>query len=194
MKFPRQTLTGLVLLWGCAATAESAADAGGEDRESYGFGRIATAEEIAAIDIDVGPDGAGLPPGQGSVADGLRVYATKCAACHGADGTGGPNDQLAGRIPDDAFPFATDPTARSTVGSYWPYATTLFDYVRKSMPFDAPGSLSDEEVYGLVAAVLYFNDLVPEDAVMDSAAVTDIRMPARDRFVPDNRSGGAVVR
>jgi cytochrome c len=162
--------------------------------ERFGFGRPPTAEQIAAWDRDVGPDGAGLPAGSGSVGEGLAVYAAKCAACHGADGTGGPNDQLTGRIPGDSFPFATDASARSTVGSYWPYATTLFDYVRKAMPFDAPGTLTDGEVYAVVGAVLYFNDLVAGDAVLDSATVTNLEMPARDRFVPDDRSGGAVIR
>jgi cytochrome c len=162
--------------------------------EPFGFGRPPTAEQIAAWDRDVGPDGAGLPAGRGSVREGLALYAAKCAACHGADGTGGPNDQLAGRIPGDSFPFATDASARSTVGSYWPYATTLFDYVRKAMPFDVPGTMTDREVYAVVGAVLYFNDLVAEDAVLDSAMVTNLEMPARDRFVPDDRSGGAVIR
>jgi len=158
------------------------------------FGRPATREEIAAENLDVGPDGAGLPPGGASVTEGLVVYAARYAACHGANGTGGPYDQLAGRLPEDAFPFGSDPTVRSTVGNYWPYATTLYDYVRKAMPFDTPGSLTSHEVYGAVAAVLYFNDLVAEDAVLDSASLTDLRMPSRDRFVPDNRAGGPIIR
>jgi len=114
------------------------------------FGRTATPEDIAALDLDVGPDGAGLPAGGASVREGLEVYAARCASCHGVDGTGGPYDQLAGRLPDDAFPFGTDPTVRSTVGNYWPYATTLYDYIRKAMPFDTPGSLTSHEVYGSV--------------------------------------------
>lgn len=187
------TIACLALAVGCAGP-DGDASRSAAAKEGFGLGRTATAEEIAALDIDVGPDGAGLPPGGASVRAGLEVYAAKCAACHGADGTGGPNDRLAGRIPGDAFPFATDPTARSTVGSYWPYATTLYDYVRKAMPFDAPGSLTDDEVYGVVAAVLYFNELVAEDAVVDSATVTDLRMPSRDRFVRDDRAGGPVVR
>jgi cytochrome c len=115
-------------------------------------------------------------------------------ACHGPTGTEGPYDVLAGRIAGDSFPFATDPTARSTVGSYWPYATTLFDYTRRAMPFDAPGSLTDEEVYAVVGAVLFLNDLLPAGAVVDSAVLTDLVMPARDRFVPDDRVGGPEIR
>ncbi|MDH3732379.1 MAG: cytochrome c [Gemmatimonadota bacterium] len=160
---------------------------------SFGFGRTASAQEIAALDIDVGPDGAGLPAGRATVDDGLAIYQARCAVCHGVDGTGGPNDVLAGRIPGDGFPFATE-AARSTVGNYWPYATTLFDYIRKAMPFDAPGSLTDEEVYGAVAAILYLNELVAADAVVDSATIAGLVMPARDRFVPDDRAGGPTIR
>jgi cytochrome c len=157
------------------------------------LGQAATPQQIAAWDIDVGPDGVGLPEGQATVEEGLVLYAARCAACHGADGTGGPNDVLAGRIPGDEFPFATEP-ARSTVGNYWPYATTLFDYIRKAMPFDAPGSLTDQEVYATVAAILYLNELIPEDAVVNAETVATLEMPSRDRFVPDDRAGGPVVR
>lgn len=160
---------------------------------SFGFGQPASPQMIAAWDIDVGPDGVGLPEGSATVAEGLEVYAARCAVCHGADGTGGPNDVLAGRLPNDAFPFATE-AAPSTVGSYWPYATTLFDYVRKAMPFDAPGSLTDREVYASVAAVLLFNGLIAEDAVVDADLIASLGMPSRDRFVPDDRTGGPVIR
>ena len=163
-------------------------------RDRFGFGAPASDALIAAWDIDVGPDGAGLPAGGSRVADGLAVYEAKCAVCHGADGTGGPNDRLAGRIPDDAFPFATDPQAPYTVGSYWPYATTLFDYIRKAMPFDAPGSLTNREVYGVVGAVLHFNDLLAADALVDSATIAGLRMPSRDRFVRDDRGAGPAAR
>ena len=189
-------LSGCGVLWSCAAEPD-AADAEVVDApaaESFGFGAPASAELVAAWDIDIGPDGAGLPPGRGTVREGLEIYAEKCAACHGPTGREGPNDLLAPRLPDDGFPFATDRSARSTVGNYWPYATTLFDYTRRAMPFDRPGSLTDEEVYALVGALLHFNDLLPADAVVDSAAVVDVRMPARDRFVPDDRAGGPEIR
>ena len=153
----------------------------------FGIGRPATAAEIAVLDIDVGPDGAGLPPGRGTAADGAPIYAARCAACHGKTGKEGPNDTLVGRLPDDAFTFARDPRAPKTIGSYWPYATTIFDYVRRAMPPDAPGSLKDNEVYGLVAYLLTLNDLIPADAVIDAASLPKVTMPAHDRFVPDTR-------
>jgi len=154
---------------------------------TFGIGRPATPAEIAALDIDVGPDGAGLPPGRGASADGAPIYAARCAACHGKTGKEGPNDVLVGRVPGDAFPFARDPRAPKTIGSYWPYATTVFDYVRRAMPPDAPGSLRDNEVYGLVAYLLFLNELIPADAVIDQSSLPKVTMPARDRFVPDTR-------
>ena len=123
-------------------------------RPTFGIGRPATPAEIAALDIDVGPDGAGLPPGRGTAADGAPIYAARCASCHGKTGKEGPNDILVGRLPGDAFPFARDPSAPKTIGSYWPYATTVFDYIRRAMPPDKPGSLRDDEVYNLVAFLL----------------------------------------
>jgi S-disulfanyl-L-cysteine oxidoreductase SoxD len=154
---------------------------------SLGIGRPATPAEIAALDIDVGPDGAGLPPGRGTSADGAPIYAARCASCHGKTGKEGPNDVLVGRQPGDAFPFARDPRAPKTIGSYWPYATTAFDYIRRAMPPDAPGSLADNDVYGLVAYLLFLNELIPADAVIDAASLPKVKMPARDRFVPDPR-------
>jgi len=158
-----------------------------KDPATFGIGRPATPAEIAAWDIDVGPDGEGLPPGRGTSADGAPIYAARCAGCHGKTGKEGPNDVLAGRLPGDAFPFARDARAPRTIGSYWPYATTVFDYIRRAMPPDAPGSLKDDEVYGLVAYLLVLNELVPADAVIDAASLPKVKMPARDRFVPDTR-------
>jgi hypothetical protein len=154
---------------------------------SFGIGRPATPAEIAALDIDIGPEGAGLPPGRGTAADGAPIYAARCAGCHGKTGREGPNDVLVGRLPGDAFPFARDPRAPKTIGSYWPYATTVFDYIRRAMPPDAPGSLKDEEVYGLVAYLLAMNELIPQDAVVDAASLPKVQMPARAHFVPDTR-------
>jgi mono/diheme cytochrome c family protein len=154
---------------------------------TFGIGRPATPAEIVALDIDVGPDGAGLPPGRGTSADGAPIYAARCAGCHGKTGKEGPNDVLVGRLPGDAFPFARDPRAPKTIGSYWPYATTVFDYIRRAMPPDAPGSLKDDEVYGLVAYLLVLNELVPADAVIDATSLPKVKMPAHDRFVPDKR-------
>ena len=154
---------------------------------TFGIGRAATPAEIAALDIDVGPDGAGLPPGKGTAADGAPIFAARCASCHGKTGKEGPNDVLVGRLAGDAFPFAQDARTPKTIGSYWPYATTVFDYIRRAMPADAPGTLKDDEVYALVAFLLVQNELVPADAVIDAAALPKVKMPARDHFVPDKR-------
>jgi cytochrome c553 len=154
---------------------------------TFGIGRPATPAEIAALDIDIGPDGSGLPPGRGTAADGAPNYAARCASCHGKTGKEGPNDVLVGRLPGDTFPFAKDPRAPKTIGSYWPYATTVFDYIRRAMPPDKPGSLRDDEVYNLVAFLLASNELIPQDAVVDAASLPKVKMPARDHFVPDTR-------
>ena len=162
--------------------------------EPLGLGRTATTEEIRRLDIDVRPDGTGLPAGEGTVARGREVYNTRCIACHGPTGTEGPNDRLVGRIPGDEFPFANDPSVRLTIGNYWPYATTLFDYLYRAMPFDAPGSLEPDDVYSLVALLLHWNQIVPEDAHLNRETLPAVRMPARDRFVPDDRAGGRQIR
>ena len=160
---------------------------------NLGFGRPATPAEIVAWDIDVRPDGAGLPPGRGTAADGEPTYAARCARCHGKTGEEGPN-VLVGREPRDAASFARDPRVPRTIGNYWPYATTLFDYIRRAMPSDAPGSLPDSEVYGLVAYLLYLNDLIPADAVIDAASLPNVALPARDRFISDPRGGDPTSR
>jgi mono/diheme cytochrome c family protein len=154
---------------------------------TFGIGRPATPADIGPLDIDVGPDGAGLPPGHGTPADGAPIYAARCASCHGKTGKEGPNDVLVGRLPGDVFPFAKDPRAPKTIGSYWPYATTVFDYIRRAMPPDKPGSLKDDEVYGLVAYLLSLNELIPPDGIVDADTLPKIKMPARDHFVPDTR-------
>ena len=156
---------------------------------TFGIGRLATAEDIAARDIDIGPDGVGLPPGRGTSAQGAVIYAARCASCHGKSGTEGPNDVLVGRIDGGGFPFSRDPKAPRTVGTYWPYATTLFDYIRRAMPTTAPGTLTDDEVYALVAHLLARNGIVHDDAIIDAQSLPKVRMPARDRFVPDSRVG-----
>ena len=161
---------------------------------SFAIGRDATPAEIAVLDIDFGPDGAGAPPGSGSVAEGRLVYNVKCVSCHGITGTEGPNDRLVGREPRDGFPFGETRAIRRTVGNYWPYATTLFDYVKRAMPQTFPGSLTDNEIYAVAAYILFLNEIIPEDAVMSAETLPAVVMPARDRFVPDNRVGGPEVR
>ena len=188
---PVITLLGLALLLLCTNLSLAAeADSG----DSFGLGRPVTAEEIAAWDIDVRPDGRGLPAGSGSVQQGSQIYMQKCASCHGKSGNEGPFDVLVGRLPGDAFPFAREPGAIKTIGNYWPYATTAFDYINRAMPYDAPGSLAADEVYALVAYLLYRNNIVPTDTVLSADNLAAIIMPARHRFVPDDRRGGAEVR
>ena len=161
----------------CAALLVIAATpAGAADNPQ--FGKPVTAEEIAAWDISIGPDGAGLPPGKGTVAQGEAVYAAKCQACHGEKGAGTPNDRLVG----GAGTIAPDKTPVKTVGSYWPYATTLFDYVRRAMPWDRPKSLTDEEVYAVAAYVLYLNGVIKQDDVLDAHSLPQVKMPNREGF------------
>lgn len=149
----------------------------------YGFGETATTEMIAGWDIDIRPDGLGLPPGSGSVAGGDGLYEEKCAACHGAFGEGeGRWPMIAG-----GFDTLTESRPEKTVGSYWPYASTLWDYVHRAMPFYEPQSLADDEVYAIVAYVLYLNDLVDEDFVLTRANLATIEMPNRDGFFVDPR-------
>ncbi len=148
----------------------------------YGLGFPATEEEIRAWDIDVSPNGEGLPPGRGTVKQGAAVYAAKCAACHGATGTEGPKDRLVG----GQDTLATDQPVK-TIGSFWPYATTLYDYIYRTMPYTAPQSLTPEEVYSIVAWLLFQNGIVVEDAVMDATTLPAVRMPNRDGFVSDPR-------
>jgi cytochrome c len=142
------------------------------------FGKPVTPADIATWDISIGPDGAGLPPGRGTVAQGETVFAAKCQACHGEKGAGGPNDRLVG----GAGTIVADKAPVKTVGSYWPYATTLFDYVRRAMPWDHPKSLSDEEVYAVAAYVLYLNGVIKQDAVMDAQSLPQVKMPNREGF------------
>jgi S-disulfanyl-L-cysteine oxidoreductase SoxD len=142
------------------------------------FGRAATPEEIAAIDISIPPSGEGLPPGGSNAVAGAIVYAEKCAACHAADGTGKPADKLVGGIGS-----LDSGKAVKTVGSYWPYATTLFDYVRRSMPINMPMTLTDDEVYAVTAYVLFINGIVTIDQTIDAESLPKVRMPNRDGFV-----------
>lgn len=161
----------------------------------YGLGTAASASEVAALNTDVSPSGAGLPVGKGDAATGARLFATQCASCHGANGEGiAPNPQLVGREPREGFGFGNDPKLVRTIGNYWPEATTLFDYIKRTMPLSAPGSLSDDDVYSLTAHLLVANEVLPAGASLDSASLMAVRMPARDRFVRDDRRGGRDVR
>ena len=153
---------------------------------SFGFGRRATAPEIAAIDIAITPGGRGLPPGSGNVSAGKSIYEIKCAFCHGKNGTEGPFSPLVGAMGDT--------TKARTIGNYWPYATTLFDYIRRAMPFNAPGSLSNNEVYGVTAYLLYKNKITDATTIINAANLPKVTMPAQKLFVNDDRHGGPEVR
>jgi len=142
------------------------------------LGVAATPEQVAGWDISIGPDGAGLPPGSGTPAAGAAVYAAKCAACHGAAGEGLINDRLVG----GEGTLASDQPIK-TIGSYWPYATTLFDYVRRAMPYPTPHTLTDDETYALTAHLLHLNGIIGADDVIDAKTLPTIRMPNRDNFV-----------
>ena len=163
-------------------------------QKPLGIGRAASPAEIAKIDIDVRPDGKGLPEGRGSVSDGAKIYAAKCASCHGKSGEGATFDRLVATDSGKNFDFAMNPKLPRAVGNYWPYATTLYDYTYRAMPFTQPGTLTPDETYSLVAYILHLNKIVPEDAVMDRKTLPAVKMPARDRFVIDNRKGGKVVK
>lgn len=195
---PRRRAVSIAALlgacWSVAGCQPSASAAREAPPERYGFGQPATPQEIVAWDADVRPDGMGLPPGSGTVAEGARIYAEKCVACHGLTGTEGPYDRLVGREPRDSFTFGRDPSLVSTIGNYWPYATTLYDYINRAMPQMQPGSLAPSEVYSLVAWLLWRNEIIAQDAVMDATSLPAVVMPARNRFVRDNRRGGAEIR
>jgi S-disulfanyl-L-cysteine oxidoreductase SoxD len=146
------------------------------------LGVTAPAAMLAAMDISIPPSGEGLPGGSGNVAQGQQVYDAKCQACHGPKGVGKPADPLVG----GKGSLASGKPMR-TVGSYWPYATTLFDYTRRAMPTTAPMSLTDEEVYAVTAYVLFLNGIVPESAVMNAQSLPQVKMPNRDGFIDYSR-------
>ena len=168
MRWPKLLVAGAIA---AALTSQALA---------YDFGRPATPDEIKLWDIDVRPDGKGLPEGSGTVAQGKQVFADNCAACHGDNGQGGIKDRLVG----GQGTLATDKPIK-TVGSFWPYATTLFDYIHRAMPYPTPGSLSNDDTYAVVAFILSLNGIIPTDSKVDRASLPNIKMPNRDGFIPD---------
>lgn len=157
---------------------------------TFGFGRTASLREIDSLDIDVNPMGTGLPPGSGDVARGYEVYSSKCASCHGKEGEGGAYSKLvAAYEPQDS-------SARSVkaIGNYWPYATTLYDYINRAMPYNSPGSLTPEEVYSVTAFLLYKNGIIDSSIAIDAKNLPLVEMPARQLFIDDDRQGGPEVR
>ena len=151
--------------------------------DSPNLGRIATPEEIRSWDISIGPDGSDLPSGSGTPGQGAAVYAAKCLACHGENGVGKPNDVLVG----GQGTLAGDQAPVKTVGSFWPYATTLFDYVRRAMPLNESKSLTNDEVYAVVAYLLQLNDIIGENETINAQILPRVQMPNRDGFMTFSR-------
>jgi mono/diheme cytochrome c family protein len=166
-----QLFCTVVVLAFCASAVLRAA-------QSPNLGHPLTPEEIKKVDITVVPDGRGLPAGSGSVSSGAAVYAKYCQSCHGEKGAGKPQDQLTGGLGT----LATQKPIK-TPASYWPVATTLFDYIRRAMPITSPQSLSNDEVYAVTAYILSIDGIVPGDAVLDAKTLPRVKMPNKDGFV-----------
>jgi len=152
--------------------------------QSTKLGQPIAPADIAPWDISIGPDGVGLPAGRGTAAQGEGIYVAQCQACHGEKGAGRPNDRLVGGIGS----LEPGKAPVKTVGSYWPYATTLFDYVRRAMPFQESKSLTADELYAVSAYILHLNDIVGKDDVLDAQSLPKVRMPNRDGFIPFPRN------
>ena len=160
---------GFIALAGCSSPLT---------RETPNLGRVATPAEVAGWDVSISPDGSGLPPGRGTSAQGAVVFERKCQSCHGERGAGQPNDRLVG-----GHGTLASKTPVRTIGSYWPYATTVFDYVRRAMPYTQSHSLSDDEVYAVTAYLLRLNGIIGESDVMNAETLPKVRMPNRDNFI-----------
>jgi cytochrome c len=148
----------------------------------YGVGRSPSPEEIRSLGVTTNPSGAGLPAGKGTAKEGREVYELRCKECHGPEGKGADQVGFIGK-PEQ---LRETPPVR-TVGSYWPYATTLWDYTNRAMPFDRPGTLTADQVYAVTAYILYLSGIVEEGTVMDAQTLPQVRMPNREGFVPDGR-------
>jgi len=181
-------IAAVVTVLGVNVAAQKAAPQPASERQTAtppaapkgpGLGVPVSAEEIAAMDISIGPDGAGLPTGSGTPKQGAEVYAAKCIVCHGPEGANGVNDRLAG-----GQGTLTSATPVKTIGSYWPYATTVFDYVRRAMPYPTPHSLSDGEAYAVTAYLLHLNGIIGADDVMDATSLAKVKMPNQAGFIP----------
>jgi cytochrome c len=145
--------------------------------QSPNLGKPISPAEMAAWDINILPDGTGLPSGSGTPAEGARIYSSKCAACHGESGKGGVNAALAGGAP------VKDMDSVKTIANFWPFATTIFDYIRRAMPWRQPRTLTNEEVYALTAYILSLNKLIGENDTMNAQTLPKVRMPNRDGFI-----------
>lgn len=150
--------------------------------QQYGVGTPASPADIAALDIAVQPDGTGLPEGQGTAAEGAKIYETQCRECHGPEGKGGDETGFVGSVAD-----LTAEKPSKTVGSYWPYATTLWDYINRAMPFVRPGTLTNDQVYSVSAYILHLNGLIGENDPLNAETLPKIEMPNRNGFIADPR-------
>jgi S-disulfanyl-L-cysteine oxidoreductase SoxD len=166
-----------------AAAAALVALCGAAAAQSPNLGKSISPEDLATWDISIGPDGAGLPPGSGTPKQGEEVFTMKCRACHNAKGAGQPNDRLVG----GQGTIAGDKPAVKTVGSYWPYATTLFDYIRRAMPLPQSKSLTSDEVYAVAAYILNLNGVIGETDTLDAKSLPQVKMPNREGFTPFHR-------
>ena len=164
--------------WAVLGLCSAAMAFGQATTKSPNLGRVLTDNEVKQIDLTVAPDGAGLPEGSGSVAQGADVYAKKCQGCHGVNGAGKPQDQLTGGIGT-----LNSPKPVKTAVSYWPRATTMFDYIRRAMPINNPQSLTNDEVYSIVAFLLSVDGVVPKDAVLNASNLAKVKMPNQDGFI-----------
>ncbi|MGA2944274.1 MAG: cytochrome c [Xanthobacteraceae bacterium] len=160
-----------------ACVLACAIGAGAARAESPSLGKPISQSDFAEWDINILPDGTNLPPGNGTAADGAKIFADKCALCHGDKGQGGIAVRLIGG------PAKASLNGGKTIANYWPYATTLFDFIRRAMPYTQPRSLTDQEVYSLVAFILAENKLIGEDDEMNTTTLPKVRMPNRDNFV-----------
>lgn len=184
-KFPvNKVVMGLALSGVLATTAACAGD-----ELKYGFGVKPTAQEVAGWDIDIRPDGMGLPPGSGTYEQGEELFQEHCASCHGefADGGGGRYPPLVGGTPEELSQDEKPGQPEKTIGSYWPYASTVFDYIKRAMPFGNAQSLTDDEVYAITGWLMAENDLHDSDIPMDAAALKAIKMPNEGGFFMDPR-------
>ena len=168
----RNLTAAVTMILAVAAYASSVA------QESPNLGRPATPAEIAEWDVSIPPDGTGLPSGNGTPEQGASVYIQKCQSCHGEKGAGKPNDQLVG-----GQGTLTSKSPVRTIGSYWPYATTVFDYVRRAMPYTQSHSLTNEEAYAVTAYLLYLNGIIGAQDAMNAQSLPQVKMPNRDNFI-----------
>jgi S-disulfanyl-L-cysteine oxidoreductase SoxD len=166
-----------------AAAVALVALCGAAAAQSPNLGKPISPEDLATWDISIGPDGATLPPGSGTPKQGEAVFTMKCQACHNAKGAGQPNDRLVG----GQGTLPGEKPAVKTVGSYWPYATTLFDYIRRAMPYPQSKSLSNDEVYAVAAYILNLNGVIGENETLDAKTLPEVKMPNRDGFIAFHR-------